>query len=508
MSKDNKHPQTLPQTELFDTEAFRVEAVLSKLPIHILNDEYTEPINIQKPGISWEVSPGRWGMPGSLAYKIDSIFINHRIDENRPMIPKVIKLGSLREILRELGMAENGTNTAAVKRALLQNATAFIQAKVPYRNKESVGTFEFGDTRYGIVLQNQTLPDGTKADAIYIVLHDLFLQFLRAAPVRPIRSAYLKYLSDSPFAHRLYEILSFQLYAAFKQGRPYATLRYSEYCQQAPLTQKSEKRLIYQQMWRIHKPHITSRYIRKVEYEAIGSTDLPDFNIKYYPGILARQEYELFNRKSLSAQESNDYNLSSSIVLAGRQQMPEAPTPAQELVTEFQMLRFGESQKRIAKSEEQLATSLIDQWGFDEAREMMTRAFKKATGAGFKSIYLTGLERYLKEEEKRAEKRADKKDQKQQERTKENERRHLELCAEYLLSVISKDELAQLEIEAGAALNERCQSDDDYRELIATAGKKQLKEMNRSFMIKCLAREIESGLRKMPSLPREWEDSL
>lgn len=415
MSKESKHIQTLPQPDsldIFDTEAFRVEAVLSKLPIHILNDEYTEPINIQRPGISWEVSPGRWGMPGSLAYKIDSIFINHRIDENRPTLPKVIKLGSLREILRELGMAENGTNTAAVKRALLQNATAFVQAKVPYRNKETVGAFEFGDTRYGIIFQNQSLPDGTKADAIYIVLHDLFLQFLRAAPVRPIRSAYLKYLSDSPFAHRLYEILSFQFYAAFKQGRPYAVLRYSEYCQQAPLTRKSEKRLIYQQMWRIHKPHITSRYIRNVEYEAIRNSDLPDFNIKYYPGILARQEYELFNRKSLSAPESNDYNLSTSIALAGEQQMPEAPTPSQELVAEFQSLRFGESQKRIAKSEEQLASSLIDRWGFNDAREIITMAFKRANEAGFKSTYLTGLGQYIREEEMRYEKV----DQRQRER--------------------------------------------------------------------------------------------
>jgi hypothetical protein len=404
MSKETRHTQNLSQPDPFDTEAFRVEAVLSKLPIHILNDEYTEPINIQKPGISWEVSPGRWGMPGSLAYKIDSIFINHRIDENRPTLPKVIKLGSLREILRELGMAENGTNTAAVKRALLQNATAFVQAKVPYRNQESVGTFEFGDTRYGIIFQNQSLPDGTKADAIYIVLHDLFLQFLQAAPVRPIRSAYLKYLSDSPFAHRLYEILSFQFYAAFKQGRPYATLRYSEYCQQAPLTRKSEKRLIYQQMWRIHKPHAASRYIRKVEYEAIKDSDLPDFNIKYYPGMLARQEYELFNRKSLSTPESNDYNLSASIALAGKQQMPAAPSRPQELVAEFQSLRFGESQKRIAKSEEQLASDLIDRWGYKDAREIITAAFIRAKEKGFKSIYLTGLDSYIREEEQGREK--------------------------------------------------------------------------------------------------------
>jgi hypothetical protein len=405
MSKESKNTQALQQPDLFDSldnEVFRVEAVLSKLPIHILNDdEPIESISIKKPGLSWEVSPGRWGMPGSLAYKIDSIFISHAIDENRPVIPKVIKLGSSREILRELGMAENGTNIAAVKRALRQNATAFIQADVPYRRKGDVGRFEFEDTRYGLVFQNQDLPDGTKADAIYIVLHDQYMQFLRSAPVRPISSTYLKRLSGSSFAQRLYEILSFQFYDAFKQRRPYAVLRYSEYCIQAPLPRRSEKRLIYQQMWRIHKPLITSRYIRTVEYEAVKDSELPDFDIKYYPGMLARQEYDLFSRRSLSGPDSGGYGLSASIALAGEQQMPEAPTPSQELVAEFQTLRYGESQKRIARSEERLASGLIDRWGYDNARGIVISAYKKAADVGFKPTYLTGLDRHIKEEERR-----------------------------------------------------------------------------------------------------------
>jgi len=493
MPKESK--QLVPQSEPFDTDAFRVEAVLSKLPIHILNDEHTEPINIQKMGMSWKVSPGHWGMPGSLAYKIDSIFINHRIDENRPVIPKVIRLGSIREILRELGMAENGTNAAAVKKALLQNATAFIQAKVPYRNRDTVGTFEFGDTRYGIVFQNQTLPDGTKADAIYIVLHDLFLQFLLGAPVRPIRSVYLKYLSDSPFAHRLYEILSFQFYAAFKQGRPYAVLRYSEYCQQAPLIRKTEKRLIYQQMWRIHKPHIKSGYIRKVEYEVVNPNDSTvDFNIKYYPGPLARQEYELFNQKSLPDANPSHYDLTKTIALAGDQQLPQATSLAQRLVAEFQQLRFGESQKRIAKSEEQLAAVLIERWGFEKAREIIIGAFKKASESGFKSIYLTGLERFLQEEEDHYKKSK----QGRQEKNKQKSGQNLEYCAEHLYKTMKRDERAKMEAEAIAALQERCQSDENYRDLMTYAGEAQTKEIVRSFIIGRLIHEIESGIREVP----------
>src|SRR4030095_10495977 len=107
-----------------------------------------------------------------------------------------------------------------------------------------------------------------------------------------------------------------------------------------------------------------------------------------------------------------DYNLSTSVALVGMQQMPEAPTPSQELVAAFHQLRFGESQKRIAKSEEKLASDLINRWGLHQAREIVTKAFKKANGAGFKSIYLTGLERYIREEEKRSEKNNQKRQEK------------------------------------------------------------------------------------------------
>ena len=403
MSKDSKNTQSSQQPDLYETldnEAYRVEAVLSKLPIHILNnDEDIDSIKIEKAGLSWEVSPGRWGMPGSLAYKIDCIFINHRIDQNRPTLPKVIKLGSAREILRELNMAENGTNIAAVKRALRQNASAFIQAEIPYRENGKVGSFQFEGTRYVLVFQNQVLPDDTKADSIYIVFHDVFLQFLRSAPVRPISSTYLKHLSGSPFSQRLYEILRFQFYGAFQQRRPYAVLRYSDYCIQAPLPRRLDKNLIKQQMRRIHKPHITSRYIRRVDYEPIGDSDYTDFNIKYYPGILARQEYDLFCRKSLPVPEPIGRGLFNSISLTSDQQMPEALTPSQELVAEFQALRFGGVQKRIAKSEERFASGLIERWGVGAAKEIVMTAYMRAEGAGSKPAYLTGLGRFIEEVE-------------------------------------------------------------------------------------------------------------
>ena len=87
-------------------------------------------------------SSGRWitarniGQPGPLAYKLDTLIINRRIEEARRPIPKIIRLGSLKDICRELGLAEKGGNTNQIKNALHQNAFAGITAKIRYRQND------------------------------------------------------------------------------------------------------------------------------------------------------------------------------------------------------------------------------------------------------------------------------------------------------------------------------------------------------------------------------------
>ena len=61
------------------------------------------------------------GQPGPLAYKVDTLIINRRIEEAPRPIPRLIKLGSLNDICRELGISQ-GKNIVSVKKALHQNA--------------------------------------------------------------------------------------------------------------------------------------------------------------------------------------------------------------------------------------------------------------------------------------------------------------------------------------------------------------------------------------------------
>ena len=66
----------------------------------------------------------------------------------------------------------------------------------------------------------EVLPDGRKADAVYIVLNDIFMQVINGAMTRPLDYDYLKSLSPAP--QRFYELLSYQMYAALKNDRPRA----------------------------------------------------------------------------------------------------------------------------------------------------------------------------------------------------------------------------------------------------------------------------------------------
>ena len=113
-----------------------------------------------------------------------------------------------------------------MKKALYQNATTFIAAKVRYRLVEGRNGSE-GDNRYRVVFAGEKLPDGRKADAVYIVLHDSTgRSSTTAGPVPSITTTWRL----PPAPQRFYELLSYQVYADPEDRRPRAKLTYSEFC--------------------------------------------------------------------------------------------------------------------------------------------------------------------------------------------------------------------------------------------------------------------------------------
>lgn len=300
-----------PQEETHDlvpVNVIRSETVLSRYPVHRLAKRGHISIEIRRQNpdgevqLNWEVSHNsRHGQPGPLAYKLDTLVINRRIDEAGKPLPTLLCLGSLRDICEELGLFASGQNIAHVKRALRQNAFAAITAKVRYRGLGGEErSAEINDTRYGVVFTGEKLPGGHRADAVYVVLHEFFRDVLNNTPARPLDYDYLKALAPAP--QRFYELISYQVFAALKHKRPRARYLYSEYCAYAPQIRYYDYDHVKKQMYKLHIPHRRSGYIEEVEFQEItDGSGRPDWIMFYTPGRKARAEHEAFGRKRVSA---------------------------------------------------------------------------------------------------------------------------------------------------------------------------------------------------------------
>jgi hypothetical protein len=294
------------QLELEPQNTIRIETALSRFPVHklsrqrggiIIDIKETTPTGEIK--TKWEVTyNNKYGQPGPLAYKLDTLIINRRIDEARPSIPKVIRLGSLHEICRELGVSE-GKSKNDVKRALRQNTFAGITAKIIYRATNGIEqTLEADFTRYSIIFTGEKFPDGRRANAVYIILNDIYLKILNEAQTRPLDYDYLRELS--PAAQRFYELIGFQIYAVLKHERPRARLSYSDFCTRAPQTRYLDWEHVRKQMYKVHAPHLRSGYLAGVEFqEQQTESGEPDWLMLYTPGRKAQAEFREANRKPL-----------------------------------------------------------------------------------------------------------------------------------------------------------------------------------------------------------------
>lgn len=292
-------------------DVIRTETVLSKLPVHNLAKTGRIDIQILKHSsagqleLKWEVSySDRYGQARQLAYKLDTIVIDRAIDEASKPLPERLRLGSLHEISDQLGISEGGHGLKCIKRAFHQNAGAYIVAKFQYRAHDgSIKLLEAGFHRYSVFFTGDRFKDGTRADAVYIEFQPSFREVLNNAPFRPLDLGYKKELS--PAAQRFYEIVSYKIFAALKYDQPCAKLAYSEYCMFSAQQRYTDYDHFKKQMYKVHRSHLQSGYISKVEYKAATNPDgEKDWIMCYEPGPKARAEYIHFIGKSPSAIEA------------------------------------------------------------------------------------------------------------------------------------------------------------------------------------------------------------
>jgi hypothetical protein len=351
--------QSAETEDLLPPNTIRVETVLSRFPVHRLSKRGNIHIEINERGeagellTNWEVSYNtKYGQPGALAYKVDTLIVNRRIDEASRPVPEILKLGSLKEIGDELGLADSGKNRNDIKWALHQNAGAYVTAKRTYRGADGAErTAEVSDTRYGVVFTGDKFPDGSRADAVYLILHRAYREIINTAPIRPLDYDYLKGLS--PGAQRFYELVSYQIFAALKNDRPRAKLLYSYYCTRAPQMRYFDYDHVKKQMYKLHAPHKNSGYISAVELRETRDGDgRPDWEMFYTPGRRARAEFRAFKKSGRLVKGIGDggvtvgkrsMTLPAAIPASGEQALPDEH---ETLVAQLVKHKVGERKAR------------------------------------------------------------------------------------------------------------------------------------------------------------------
>jgi hypothetical protein len=294
------------QTDLPSPNRIRVETAISRFPIHCLSRKGAVTIDLQRlneAGVAdfkWEVTYNtKHGQPGPLAYKVDTLVINRLLDQLGRPLPELVRIGSLSDVCRSLGTQDTGPNIANLKSAFLQNASAFINAKLRYKTKSGREKWaEMGYTRYSVVFTGEALPNGNQADAVYIILNPPYRELLNHVETRPLDYDYLKKLPPGP--QRFYELLSFQVYGAIAGGRPRAKMLYSDYCKYAPQVRYGDFDHVKKQMYKLHVEHRESGYITKVDYHPTTDPEgNSDWEMFYTPGPKAFAEYQAFTNRHL-----------------------------------------------------------------------------------------------------------------------------------------------------------------------------------------------------------------
>jgi hypothetical protein len=383
---------------LIPLDVIRTETVLSRLPVHNLAKKGRIEIQIVRKNdkgetsLKWIVSYNeRSGQARQLAYKIDSLIVNRRIDELGRPLPKYVRLGSLRDVARELGI--RAEDTVSVKRAIKQNAGIQVEASLTYKGRDGKErALEAIFHRYSVIFTGEKLDGGQRADAVYLALDPVYQEVLNHAPDRPLDYTYL--VSLTPAAQRFYELISYYIFTSLKYGHPHAQILYSEYCTFSAQERHFDKDKFKSQMYKIHRPHLQSGYLNKASYESVlDSEGRLDWILYYTPGPKAKKEYKAFNPDKRADTRSMMESVGN---LKGKETENQngATGQAEDVVRLFYKLFHNAEVAYPQAKELTQANNLITQHGYERARHIVEYAHRAAAETKYRPQTFNGILHY------------------------------------------------------------------------------------------------------------------
>jgi plasmid replication initiation protein len=125
------------------------------------------------------------------------------------------------------------------------------------------------------VYQGEQLANGQVAEKNYLYLHPLYLQSINTRYVKPLDYQYYKSL-ERPLAKRLYELLGYKFYGAFKNHSNTLVYSYRTLRQVLPMKQQSYLSLAKRCLTPAHEELIRTGFLSKVSWK--------EWNIYYVAG--------------------------------------------------------------------------------------------------------------------------------------------------------------------------------------------------------------------------------
>jgi len=248
----------------------------------------------------WKVSRNiEYGFPSAFDKKVHRA-VEQIINQLPKPITNPIRLGSLRELCRLMGISPNsGYNKNRIKESFERITLTGIQTKGTFYLKDEKRRIDETFHMYDhVILAGKELSDGTIADAVYLILGNFYLRNINANYVVPLDFEYYKSLKGT-ITERLYEYIGLMIYAALEnnQHQRYVHIKYSTLCSYLPLARQTVKWKAKQQLASAHSQLTESGYFRDVDWQDTHKKD--DWLIYYYIGERARDEWKR-NKESKS----------------------------------------------------------------------------------------------------------------------------------------------------------------------------------------------------------------
>jgi len=232
--------------------------------------------------------------PSSFARRLHKEVIEKTLNNMKKPVSQLVRLGSLRQICKKMGITESGKNCEDIKKALKDIKKASIEAKGTFRQKEKNGNKKFFEGSFNlydmVYFAGEILPGGMEASEVYVLLNSMYIQNFNNNFVVPIDYKYHQSLAGD-IGSRMYEMLSIWFYPALENGKKYINKKYSELCDYFPLTRQDTKWKAKKQLKSAHQQHLSSGFfVEEPEWININKKD--DWLIRYWIGQKAKNWYK------------------------------------------------------------------------------------------------------------------------------------------------------------------------------------------------------------------------